>query len=74
MTSNRRELIKMLGLGSAASLLGTLSPTSPAHAAPAASSDRWSPAKASTGGLPPVTIRSVKAIGTGAAGRQFSPS
>ena len=59
MTTNRRELIKMLGLGSAASLLGTLAPTS--HVAAAAAP---LPAKASTGGLPPVTIRSVKAVGT----------
>jgi mannonate dehydratase len=53
MTSNRRELIKMLGLGSAASLLGTRSAAAPR------------PTKTPiAGGLPPVTIRSVKAIGT----------
>jgi mannonate dehydratase len=55
MTSNRRELIKMLGLGSAASLLSTVSRAAAAEA-PAA--------RPSIGGLPPVTIRSVKAIGT----------
>lgn len=57
MTHNRRELLKLLGLGSAASLLG-----SSVNAAP-----KEVP-RMSTGGLPPVTIRSVKAIATAPAG------
>jgi mannonate dehydratase len=73
MTSNRRELIKMLGLGSAASLLGSIAPGTRAAAAPssrkagadserAAASAKELPSRAA--GLPPLTIRSVKAIGT----------
>src|SRR6201986_2152188 len=53
MIQNRRELIKLLGLGSAASLVGPLG----AKASPEMP-------RLSTGGLPPVTIRSVKAIAT----------
>src|SRR6202789_925692 len=65
MTSNRRALIKMLGLGSVASLLSTRSLANPSdRRRPSDLGARPISAKASTGGLPPVTIRSVKAIGT----------
>lgn len=63
MTHNRRELIKMLGLGGAASILGPMA----AKAAPGSRAGRELP-RMSTGGLPPVTIRSVKAIATNPAG------
>ena len=67
---HRRELLRMLGLGSAASLLGGLGSTS-ANAAPGLSApdgmstpsrDKTTPSYAA--GLPPLTIRSVKAIAT----------
>ena len=52
---NRRQLMKMLGLGSAGSLLGSAVPTM-------VKAEKSTPSYAA--GLPPVTIRSVKAIGT----------
>src|SRR5579859_798378 len=79
---HRRQLLKMVGLGSAATIFGNLTATAasrhaktdddPAHTAgelPAATTGKPPLAASTTGtpnrtGLPPVTIRSVKAIGT----------
>lgn len=58
---NRRDAVKMLGLGSAAGLFGSLIPGAGARAA-----DRETPSYAK--GMPPVKIKSVKAIGTAPAG------
>ena len=67
---NRRQLMKMLGLGSAGSLLGAAAPAlakangrnGAGDLSLSGSRDKATPSYAA--GLPPVTIRSVKAIGT----------
>src|ERR1700737_322968 len=67
---NRRDVLKLLGMGSAAGLFGMLG-SSPAKASPLAkASPPTGPFAASSerpygnGGLPPLKIKSVKAIGT----------
>lgn len=58
---NRRDAVKMLGLGSAAGLLGPFIGSGSAHA-----KDRVTPAYAK--GMPPITIKNVRAIATAPAG------
>src|ERR1700743_541315 len=60
---NRRQLMKMLGLGSAGAFLGGIGSAS-ASPLPGGSAreDRTTPSYAA--GLPPLTIKSVKAIAT----------
>src|SRR6202789_1542178 len=61
---NRRQLMKLLGLGSAGSLLGSAVPALASANGRDASGSRDKSTPSYAAGLPPVTIRSVKAIGT----------
>ncbi|MGH2566038.1 MAG: starvation-sensing protein RspA, partial [Ginsengibacter sp.] len=63
-TVDRREVLKMFGVGSAAGMLGLLSMPLSASA----KEEEKVKNLHSKGGMPPVTIRSVKAIGTAPAG------
>src|SRR5882762_432936 len=59
---NRRDAMKMLGVGSAAGLFGMLGVNSASAAPRSAAASGGTPSYAV--GMPPVKIRSVKAIGT----------